>query len=169
MIRSLLTSLRSLRRPQWGRGPRCLTPRQFHRRVERERLRQTRRASAFCIIVVSLTSDDALGWQNKQLALILLRYLRATDCIARMPSGETAVLLLDTQLMGGRAVIERLRALCHSLSLPVQMELEIPDEDQFGAVVLDSREPQRSLLQVSGVTGGASKSPPVTQGKHLPA
>ncbi|MEM6980677.1 MAG: sugar transferase [Planctomycetota bacterium] len=132
-----------------------LTPRQFERRLNSERLRCTRRRLPFCIVTIQLreqTSSRSTVSSGRgsvaqsrsriarQVTRILVRHLRVTDEKGFLARGRYGVLLVDTPEMGGRAVVDRLKGLFAHAGIGVDLEMQVHDPEGFG----DDQDDQQS-------------------------
>ncbi len=120
MFQKLSDRFKGFRR---GRGYRkaFLSKRQFERAISRERIRASRRRIPFCVVTINVL-DSRLA--VAKVARVLLRKLRQTDEKALSADSDFAVLLVDTSLIGGRAVIDRLKLLFEDYGINVNMELQ---------------------------------------------
>ncbi len=127
MLQKLSNRLKNFRR-RLGYRKAFLSKRQFERAITRERIRASRRRIPFCVVTINvLDSRSAVS----KVARVLLRKLRQTDEKALLADGDFAVLLVDTSLIGGRTVVDRLTLLFEDHGINFNMELQGHDPSTF--------------------------------------
>lgn len=112
-------------------GGLLLTPAQFRRQLGRERIRATRRRSPFCLLTVRLIGGDRTPVGLRRLARLLRRNLRVTDDKGMLSPYVVAVLLVDTQEMGGRIVLDRVRGILGDAGISAELRLQVHDGEAF--------------------------------------
>jgi lipopolysaccharide/colanic/teichoic acid biosynthesis glycosyltransferase len=129
--------------------PLLSTTAQFDREVARERHRAMRRSIPFCVITMELHKQQHLRRRARVLTRLLHRNLRMTDHKAVIGPGRFGVLLVDTSESGGRATIERIKALAQRHGLGVSMQLRVHDPEGFDSEPRDSDGTRRCLDEVT--------------------
>jgi lipopolysaccharide/colanic/teichoic acid biosynthesis glycosyltransferase len=164
----VLSSLIGWLNPQTGGAYQraFLTRRQMEREITFERIRASRRGIPFCVVSITLL-DTKKATKCGKLRRLLLRNLRTTDKKAILSKTEFAVLLVDTPMAGGRAVVERLTKLFSEQNLKVEMGLKVhepsgsdgnfSDHDSFNGSSQEEWS-QQAPITTSDVLGSSSQT-----------
>lgn len=97
----------------------ALRPDDFHRILQRERMRADRCEKPFSVLV--FTADPALARRPNFVELIryLRTRLRATDVVGHLDRQRLATLLFDTDRDGAQTLLDDIRASCLSAGQPI--------------------------------------------------
>lgn len=129
-------------------GGLLLTPAQLRRQLARERIRATRRQSPFCLLTVRLLGSDRTPHGLRRSARLLHRNLRVTDDKGRLSPYVIAVLLVDTQEMGGRIALDRVGGILQDAGIAAELRLQVHDGEAFDRH--DGPEPPGRLRTAAG-------------------
>lgn len=145
--RRLATSLRK-------RGLSVLDRVEFERQLLRERHRAARHGRPICRLMVELLGGSVPLRRCFRVGRLLVRHLRRTDLIGRIEPGCFAVVLPETDLVGGQVVRERMRRLMQDVGIDAKISLEIVESDRWHDH--DDRDPPRwGSLSVEHAPRGA--------------
>lgn len=105
-LKSISNLTRLFRRPQTDVRAEVLQREEFHRLIQRERLRADRNGETFSLIVMAPRSPQHAQKMLPELIRVLRSRLRATDDVGEIESNHLGVLLPDTPTAGAWTVVD---------------------------------------------------------------